>query len=195
MSGPESREAGSSAPGVRLGICISDVVELAARRGRGADLAEIAAGRGVRLPALGRAWLAADQLAIAVRPERWLLLSPPASPGAHAEAWREACAGAAAAVDLSSGLTALFLAGPALREVLARGCRLDLHPRVFPPGHAAATLVAQVSVLLAATRAGLLLLTPATTARHFCEWLACSAAPFGFDRRSPLPLSCVSGDP
>ena len=181
--------------GLRLRRCATDVVEVAAQSGRGADLERVAAGRGTILPAFGRALLAADRAAICLRPARWLLLSPPAPPGDCAAAWAAACAGVGAAVDLSSGLVALHLAGPAVREVLARGCRLDLDPSMFPPGRAAATIMAQVSAMLVATRAGVLLLTPSSTARHFAEWLEHTAAPFGCERHAACGLARLSGDP
>ncbi len=180
-------------PGLRLRRPATDVVELAALSGRAGDLERIAAGRGTTLPAFGHALLKADRAAVCVRPARWLLLGPPAAPGASAAAWADACAGRGVAVDLSSGIVALDLAGPAVREVLARGCRLDLDPSIFPPGRAAATVMAQVSVILVATRAGVLLLTPSTTARHFGEWLEHTAAPFGIERAAALPF--LSGDP
>ena len=195
MSVPEPRVSSGTAPGVRLANVCADVVEIAALRGRAPDVVRIAAGRGSPLPAFGRALLGTGRVAICVRPARWLLLATPGAPGAGAQAWQQACAGAGAAVDLSSGLVAFELAGPAAREVFARGCRLDLDPGIFLPGHAAATIVAQVSVVLAATPAGLLLLTPATTARHFAEWLALSAAPFGLERPAAPSLSLLSGDP
>jgi hypothetical protein len=37
-----------------------------------------------------------------------------------------------------------------------------------------------VPIVIVALRAGLLLITPATTARHFQEWIARAARPFGF---------------
>jgi sarcosine oxidase subunit gamma len=53
-----------------------------------------------------------------------------------------------AVVDLSSGLKALRLEGPESREVLSKGCGLDLHPRVFPPGRCTRTRLAQLAVIL-----------------------------------------------
>jgi sarcosine oxidase gamma subunit len=75
-----------------------------------------------------------------------------------------------------------------------RGCRLDLDPDVFPAGSAAATIMAQVSVTIMALSSGVLLLTPATTARHFYEWLASAAKPFGFVAQPALSFSMLSGD-
>ena len=195
MSTPEPRSVNCGAPGVRLASCPTDVVEIAALRGRARDLERIAADRGARLPALGRVMVGADQAALCVRPGRWLLLTPPDAPGACAAAWQAACAGAGTAVDLSSGFAVLHLAGSAVRKLLARGCRLDLDDGEFAPGRAAATIVAQVSLILAATPAGMLLLTPATTARHFSEWLASSAGSPGLGRQPAARLSELCGEP
>jgi len=189
VSGPEPVSAG-----VRLASCAADIVEIAAFHGRARELERIAGGRGLDLPAPGRLALASGQLALCVRPERWLLLAPPASVGATAALWQAATAGVGAAVDLSSGLAAWHLAGPQVREVLSRACRLDLDPEVFPTGSAAATVMAQVAVILAVLPSGLLLLTPATTARHWREWLASTAKPFGLVPRADVTVGVLSGD-
>jgi sarcosine oxidase subunit gamma len=42
----------------------------------------------------------------------------------------------------------LGLAGPAARDVLAKGCGLDLHPSAFAPGRCAQTLLAQAQIVL-----------------------------------------------
>jgi sarcosine oxidase subunit gamma len=170
-----------NASGLHLDTSASDIVEIAALRGRAPDVARIALGRGVRLPALGRAVAAADHLALCVRPERWLILTPPASAGASAAPWQSACVGVGAVLDLSSGLSTLEFSGPQAREVLVRSCRIDLDAQVFPVGSACATIMAQVAVILVALGSGLLLLTPASTARHFHEWLVAAARPLGFE--------------
>ena len=179
MSAREALGAASEAPGVELAACAVEIVELAAFRARASELSGISRGLGLELAAPGRAAARSGQLSVCVRPGRWLLLLPPDSPGAQAALWQRACAGVAAALDHSSGLVALHLAGAELREVLSRGCRLDLDPEVFPPGRAAATLMAQVGVILARLPAGLVLLTPASTARHVREWLTATGRPFG----------------
>jgi heterotetrameric sarcosine oxidase gamma subunit len=173
---------------IALGSCRVDIVEIAALRGRAGELERIARDRGVQLPPLGQVAIASDTIALAVRPERWLILAAPIAPGTAAAAWQTACSGVATAVDLSSALAALHLAGLVAPEVLARGCRLDLHPEAFPVRRAAATIMAQVSVILAALQSGWLLLTPATTARHFHEWLASAAQPFGSRELGEMPM-------
>ena len=194
MSAPESRGNSAALPGVRLGSCVTDVVELIALRTRARELETIAAGRGLSLAARGAARHSADRLALSVRPGRWLLLSPRTPAGVTAADWATACAGAGAVVDLSGGLAALALSGPAAREVLARGCRLDLDPLEFPCGRAAATIMAQVSVTIAALPAGLLLLTPSSTARHFREWLVAAAQAFGLAPLADVTVAGLSGD-
>ena len=50
--------------------------------------------------------------------------------------------------DLSGGLVAYRLAGSGVRELLATGCTLDLHPLAFAPGRCAQTGLAKAPVLL-----------------------------------------------
>jgi sarcosine oxidase gamma subunit len=78
--------------------------------------------------------------------------------------------------------------------MLARGCRLDLEPTLFPPGRAAATIIAQVPVTLAALASGMLLLTPATTGRHLRHWLAATARPFGLMPVTSVSVATLTGD-
>jgi heterotetrameric sarcosine oxidase gamma subunit len=51
-------------------------------------------------------------------------------------------------VDVSHGLHALRVSGPSIREVLARGCGLDLHPRAFPPSSCTRTRLARLPVIV-----------------------------------------------
>jgi sarcosine oxidase subunit gamma len=185
---------GSPPVGAGLASVVADIVEIAAFRGRVSELVALGAARGLELPPLGRITLTSNRLVLCVRPERWLLLTPRASAGASAALWQGACAPIATAVDLSSGLAALYLTGSEVRAVLSRSCRLDLDPQVFPAGAAAATLMAQVSVLLAALPAGWLLLTPSSTARHVREWFAATARPFGFQLREDATVAVLSGE-
>jgi heterotetrameric sarcosine oxidase gamma subunit len=188
VSAPEPHVPTVAPGSVRLAAAPMDVVELAPLRAAGDGLRAIARGRGVELPAMGRVAAARTAIALCVRPERWLVLSPAAAPGAAHIAWERAAGSRGAAVDLSSALAALHLTGPTARDVLERGCRLDLDPHAFPVGAAAATIMAQVSVVLAALGSGWLLLTPATTARHLREWLVSSGRPFGLREQAGVDV-------
>jgi heterotetrameric sarcosine oxidase gamma subunit len=185
-----------SAPdgGLALAACPADIVELAAFRGRALDLERLAAARDIALPPPGGIVARSGRATLSVRPGRWLLLAPPASAGASAAQWQEASGGRGAVVDLSSALAAFLLTGPAVGAALARGCRLDLDAGTFPVGHAAATIMVQVPAILARLTAGMLLLTPATTARHLREWLVATAEPFGLARLPRATLSDLCGE-
>jgi heterotetrameric sarcosine oxidase gamma subunit len=159
----------------------AEIIEVAALRSAAHAPQRFGAACGEPLPAFGRVTLDSAHLALSVRPARWLLVAalPPGIPGSRAARWRQGCAASAAVTELSSALSAFLVAGSQVTEMLARGCRLDLHPQVFPPGTAAATVMVQVSVILAALPHGMLLLTPSSTAQHFAEWLETAARPFG----------------
>lgn len=177
---------------VTLASCPADVVELTALRSREDALRAVAAERGLVLPGCGALALSGTGLVLSVRPGRWLLLSEPLAPGLAATRWGTGTTGCAAVADLSSGLATLLVAGPAAHAALARGCRLDLAQ--FAHGHAAATLIAQVSTILAALPSGMLILTPTSTAQHVREWLAEAARPFGFALEADWTLPALSGD-
>lgn len=189
MSAAESPLVAGPAVGVQLLTSHAAIVELAAHRGRAAELTALAAGHGCTLPTLGRAAIGRGRLALSVRPGRWLLLQPRDARVATCAQWEAMCGPAGTAVELSSGLAVLQLRGPDARALLARSCRLDLDPEHFPAGRAAATIVAQVSTVIVALPRGLLLLTPSTTARHFCEWLLATGRPFGIGSPCEVGLS------
>ena len=185
MSAPEAA-ASESIEAIALRSCAVDIVELAPLRGRAAEMQRLIEARGARLPPVGHVAATADRWVLCVRPGRWLLLESRGEPGVSAARWEIDCAAIATAVDLTSAFCVLDVAGPAAREVLARGCRLNLDPAGLPAGRAARTLMAQVPVILAVRASGIVLLTPATTARHFSEWLAATARPFGLVPRAEL---------
>ena len=84
--------------------------------------------------------------------------------------------------DHNEGRAVLRLSGRSARDVLAKGCRLDLHPRAFRPGMCAQTAIAQIGVLLHQVdeRPTYDLYVAATYALDFFEWLSASAGEFGY---------------
>jgi sarcosine oxidase subunit gamma len=174
-------EPSAPSAGCALRASAAQITELCALRGAVGHLATLVAARYAPLPACGEVTCDAAGLWLSTRPGRWLRVSPQATaaPMGKLALWREVTQARGIALDLSSALALFVLAGPQLREVLARGCRLDLDPSVLPPYRAAATVMAQVSVTLVVLPEALLLLTPASTARHFREWLESAARPFG----------------
>ena len=55
------------------------------------------------------------------------------------------------------------------REMLAKGCSLDLHPRVFAPGQCAQTLLQHANIMLESLDGGALRFY---TDRSIAEWVA-----------------------
>ena len=82
-------------------------------------------------------------------PDEWLVTGPAAGAGALADALGASLAGKHHAVgDVSAMYATLALSGPRAREVLMKGCRLDLHPRAFSAGTCVQTAFARAQVIL-----------------------------------------------
>ena len=83
--------------------------------------------------------------------------------------------------DVSHGRAAMRVSGPRAREVLAKGCSLDLHPSQWRAGQCAQTPIARVAVLLHFAADGVFDLYCARSyAAHLWHWLAEAAAEFGY---------------
>jgi sarcosine oxidase subunit gamma len=109
-------------------------------------------------------------------------MAPPGEPGALARSVKHACGEASSVVDQTQGRAVLHLAGGATREVLARICRIDLHPRAFRAGYVAATAVAELDCLLYQRDDGpsFELLVPSSYAGWFAEAVRRAAASVGY---------------
>ena len=156
----------------------TSLVEIAARRGQAAAAgAALRAVLGAMPPLPGHATVGASATLLWIAPDTWLAVAPPEPPGALAARLAAALGPAAAVIDQSCGLAVLRLDGPRAREVLARGCRIDLHPRAFGPGRVARTIVAQIPTILHQLddAPSFELLVPSTLARSFGEFLEAAA--------------------
>ena len=180
-----------AADGVRINTCAAQITGIGAARGRTPDLVSKMRERGVDLPDIGRVAMDGERLVLCVRPARWLVIASPGDSDADAACveWSQAGDALGGVVDLSAAHAALLLQGARSTEVLARGCRLDLDRHVFPMGSAAATIIAQTPAYLAMLPIGILLLTPSSLARHFHDWLAAAALPFGLMPQSTISLA------
>ncbi|HJN04644.1 MAG TPA: sarcosine oxidase subunit gamma family protein [Alphaproteobacteria bacterium] len=82
-------------------------------------------------------------------PDEWLVAS---TAGADANLQRNLdvalAAHHAAITDVSDLRAVIVLGGPRARDVLAKGCSLDFHPRVFGSGRCAQTQLARASVII-----------------------------------------------
>lgn len=112
----------------RLGL---SAVQLDARAGTAGKLRDAVAGAlGIDLPAPGHAASGGEARALWLGPDRWMLL---AVDGFDLMAKLDAAAGpvGGVVVDQSHGRAILRLDGPAVRDVLAKGTGVDLHPHAF----------------------------------------------------------------
>jgi sarcosine oxidase, subunit gamma len=94
-------------------------------------------------------WEEGSRAALWLGPDEWLVLAPPgAGPDiigeleAALDGWHRSI------VDVSANRVALELSGPHAKEVLSKGCALDLHPRTWRPGMCAQTMLGSAQVIL-----------------------------------------------
>jgi len=82
-------------------------------------------------------------------PTEWWVVTTSGTEEKLAADLRQAFTGQhAAVIDVSESRTVITLSGAKARDVLARGCSLDLHPRVFGPGQCAQTGLTKANILL-----------------------------------------------
>ena len=85
-------------------------------------------------------------------PSEWLIMIAASVEARTAERLRAALTDEFAAVtEIGSAQAVLGVNGSHARELVAKGCPLDLHPRVFGPGHCAQTLLARAGVTILQT--------------------------------------------
>lgn len=90
-----------------------------------------------------------DHRIVWVGPDDWFVIGPKGHAEAIEAGLRAALTGMHYAVtDVSGGYTVLHLSGRPVRDVLAQGCPLDLHPRVFKPGSSAGSHFFRTSIWL-----------------------------------------------
>jgi sarcosine oxidase, subunit gamma len=138
---------------------------------------------GFALPTTPNTWVPAGAgWAVWLGPDEWLLTGAGEAPEALEARVRAAVVPlGGAAADVSAQRVTLRLAGPRVRDVLAKGCAIDLHPRAFGRGRSAqCTLGLAGVVLLALGDAGddYLVLVRSSFAGYLADWLLDAAAEF-----------------
>jgi sarcosine oxidase subunit gamma len=114
-------------------------------------------------------------------PDEWLVTSPEGMAPELLGRLTRALAGRHAQVtDLSASRAVIEIAGSRARDLLEKGCGLDLHPRAFGPGHCAQTLFAKLPVIIDQTSAAPLyrLFVRRSAARWLADWLIDAALEF-----------------
>jgi methylglutamate dehydrogenase subunit D len=178
--GRHGRERGEA--GVRVtprdGLHLATII---GHRHRSAELDLVVSGLlGAGPPKTPRVVFDPDAALIWSGPDQWLLATQ--SPVIMKQAWSK-LAGVAALSDQSNARAVLRLWGPKIRDVLAKGCLIDLHPRAFRPGDAALTSIAHIGVHLwqLDERPTYELAVFRSMATSFWAWFEASAGEFGYE--------------
>ena len=160
---------------------------LSANADKDAQVAEaVLSTTGLTLPSGPKA-ASKDGLAfIGTAPGQWLVVAQ-GDGGAQFDGLRPRLAEIATIVDQTDAKAVVEISGPRVRDTLAKGCMIDLHPRVFGPGDAATTPVALIDCQIWQINAGptYLLAVPSSYAASFWSWLTSSAAEFGYEVEQP----------
>ncbi|KAB0683001.1 sarcosine oxidase subunit gamma [Aureimonas leprariae] len=162
----------------RVGLGIAT---LTARKDRTADLAEaLRTAHGVDLQSGPKVSRAGSLAFVGTGPDTWLAVCEDGG-------WRfardlaRAVEGRGSVCDQSSGYGVLRLSGPNVRDTLAKGVPIDLHPAAFAPGDAAVTLASHVGIVLwqvdEAPTYDVAVFR--SFAASFAHWLVASAEEFG----------------
>ncbi|MEX1082336.1 MAG: sarcosine oxidase subunit gamma family protein [Halofilum sp. (in: g-proteobacteria)] len=152
-------------------------------RGAGGDstfLDAVAGEIGCDLPTEPNTVVSGERfVAIWLGPDEWYLRTAPDEAADLAERLESALAGQHAAINpLGDGLATFALEGPNAREVLEKGCTLDLHPRVFAAGQCAQTLLTKAAVVLMPTARGYEVIVRRSFADYLFVWLTDAADEF-----------------
>lgn len=90
-----------------------------------------------------------DNVVYWLGPDEWLIVTPTEREDAIARELRAALAGLFVAItEIGGGQTVITLRGHAVRELLAKGSPLDLHPRVFGVDRCAQSHLAKAPILI-----------------------------------------------
>jgi sarcosine oxidase subunit gamma len=116
-------------------------------------------------------------------PDQWIASAEGSEAAGFAVRLRGRIGPFAAVSDQSDSRLVLRLSGPHVRDVLAKGAPVDLHPKAFKAGDVAGTLISYIGVQIdmlddAPTYQ---LTAPRSMAGSFWSWLSASAAEFGYE--------------
>lgn len=116
-------------------------------------------------------------------PDRWLVMKAGAMKTRLPEELAPVVANVAAVVDQSHAQAILSIRGPKVREALAKGFTIDLHPQVFSTGQTAMTTVSHMAVQITQLTQEPMyeIAVPRSLAGSFWHWLEASAAEFGLE--------------
>jgi sarcosine oxidase subunit gamma len=165
-----------------VGIAVEPFVAMADVRLGTVD-SEAGTRLGVDLPTEANTWVPAEAgRAVWLGPDEWLLSSTTEAPEELEARVRAAVLPlGGSATDVSAQRIGLRLTGARVRDVLAKGCSVDLHPRVFSRGSSAQTTLGQAGVVLLSlsdTGEDHVVLVRSSFAGYLADWLLDAALEF-----------------
>jgi sarcosine oxidase subunit gamma len=142
-------------------------------------IAAMGAALGVQFPSVPCTFTAGsgefgDVEVLWLGPDEFLVVAPPGLQVRIEEVLRGALGTArGSVVDTSAQRTTVVLEGPHVRDVLAHGCSVDLHPSAAPAGTCVQTLLARTGVILQVMGAGRVVLRVRSSfAEYLAAWLS-----------------------
>jgi sarcosine oxidase subunit gamma len=160
----------------RRGLSLVQVSEIPGVAG---NRAAIEAAIGTALPqpnksAIGR------RAALWIGPGRWFIVEPRYT--ALADELEKAAGGSLAITELSHSRTVLRISGARIRDVIAQGCSVDLHPSAAKAGDCFVTSVARHSAVLHVVDASTMdVIVYRSFGQDLAEWVLEAAAPYGYE--------------
>ena len=146
----------------------------------------------IALPLAPNTTARTDKLtALWLGPESWLLAAGAASVPIDFAAKRDALNAAGGALfEVSASRVAWTISGPRATEVLAKGCPLDFHPRIFAAGSCAQSVFGHINVLIDKRddEPTFTLMVPRSFTRDVWHALCEAAAQYGYDVLPPRPF-------
>ncbi len=187
VAAPGRHGVADGAPGLTVEVRHDyAIASVEARRGRAPALATRArAAFGLALRT-GPHRASAGPIAFAAAgPAHWLATARAVEPQGFAAKLARELTGLAYVTDLSDGRIILAVGGPKVREALAKGVPIDLHPRAFRPGDAAVTVAHHIGVhlWLIDDAPTFELAVPRSYAASFWHWLVEAGGEFGVEIR------------
>lgn len=124
------------------------IARISARRAQSTKVAELLRAQfGIEPPNAPRSASRGDVAIACVAPDTWLAIHDSGG-NAFAESLRPLLSDCAAVADQSDAYVILRLAGPRVRETLAKLIPIDVHPRRFEVGDVAQTVCGYINVTL-----------------------------------------------
>lgn len=135
----------------------------------------------VALPEANRSVACTAGTILWLGPDEFLVVTEPGHEAALVASLSAALRGRRGAmVDISDSRTTIALSGRHARDLLAKGCGLDLHPRNFAPGHCAQSFLTKVKIALHQLdeAPSYHVIVERSVAEYLWLWLADAAAEF-----------------